>query len=692
MILKSLTLKNYRRFKNLKLDFTQNITAFIGKNGSGKTTIFEAILYALFGTQMVRTAKEDIKSDFAKLKQKCEVCLTFELEGKQYRIERTIKGKNSISSAFVFTPQKGNKPVAERESGVNQFIQKLLGMNAATFKISVFSAQKELDKFSSLKAEERKKEIRRLLNIDVIKNAITLLRRDIRENQIRATSLKSRQANTKEIKCRLAQLKNSIKKQKTKVKQIDKLYRHAKATLKKQKNKIKLLEKTSWENSRLDKQKGIISSQIKDLKQNLARTIKLITNLDKKEIELRALLPIKEQYQKAKLKSKDEKLTVKINKGQSALVKIEQEGRGLKNELGKIQQKLEKINKMGRSSPCPECTRPLDKHYDFLVDKFSREIKIIEEKISSKRGEYLKTKKGVELVEKQSLESNQRFEKRMAILENQYEKTIKLESQLKQLPQLKKQKKQLLKKRKLLTLQLGKIIKKLELLNFNQERFESKKESLDQLQEQYSKIGRQMERIKGDIKENKANLKNYQNELKEQKVLKKKIKNLDKQNRALLSMEPLLQEFGRELLARIRPVLEKETGDLLKVVTKGRYFNIELNDNYEIQLYDKGKKYKIKRFSGGEEDLINLCFRLAISRVIAQKSSGHKIDFLILDEIFASQDNERRQNILSALQELSTQFRQLFLITHIDDIKEQMPIVYSVFEVNHKQSRVELIN
>ena len=142
------------------------------------------------------------------------------------------------------------------------------------------------------------------------------------------------------------------------------------------------------------------------------------------------------------------------------------------------------------------------------------------------------------------------------------------------------------------------------------------------------------------------------------------------------------------MLIRIRPVLEKETGNLLKIITKGKYSDIELDENYELQLYDKGEKYKIKRFSGGEEDLISLCLRLAISRVIAEKSGGRKINFLILDEIFASQDEERQKNIIQALQGLATQFRQLFLITHVTSIKDKMPIVYEVLEVNKNESRI----
>ena len=56
-----------------------------------------------------------------------------------------------------------------------------------------------------------------------------------------------------------------------------------------------------------------------------------------------------------------------------------------------------------------------------------------------------------------------------------------------------------------------------------------------------------------------------------------------------------------------------------------------------LLVYDNGNAYGIERFSGGEEDLANLCLRLAISEVITERAGG-VFNFIILDEIFGSQD------------------------------------------------------
>jgi len=48
--------------------------------------------------------------------------------------------------------------------------------------------------------------------------------------------------------------------------------------------------------------------------------------------------------------------------------------------------------------------------------------------------------------------------------------------------------------------------------------------------------------------------------------------------------------------------------------------------------------------------------------------------------VFGSQDEERKNNILKALSELSKQFRQILIITHVEDVKETLPYVLTIKE------------
>ena len=118
---------------------------------------------------------------------------------------------------------------------------------------------------------------------------------------------------------------------------------------------------------------------------------------------------------------------------------------------------------------------------------------------------------------------------------------------------------------------------------------------------------------------------------------------------------------------------------------------MELDEDYNIFLYDQTAKFPMARFSGGEQDLANLCLRIAISQVVAERSGRSQINFIVLDEIFGSQDELRKEMILLALQQLSSQFRQIFIITHVEGIKDSLPVIVSVEEKSEMESRAVLM-
>jgi exonuclease SbcC len=139
----------------------------------------------------------------------------------------------------------------------------------------------------------------------------------------------------------------------------------------------------------------------------------------------------------------------------------------------------------------------------------------------------------------------------------------------------------------------------------------------------------------------------------------------------------LFGDFRVYLIGRIRPSLSKRTSQLFHEMTGGRYQEIELDEDYALRVYDRGESFPITRFSGGEIDLANLCFRLAISVEMAA-TAGIDQSFIILDEIFGSQDAERQRLIFEGLGRLKNRFRQIIIISHIDDVKEMAENIISV--------------
>jgi len=131
----------------------------------------------------------------------------------------------------------------------------------------------------------------------------------------------------------------------------------------------------------------------------------------------------------------------------------------------------------------------------------------------------------------------------------------------------------------------------------------------------------------------------------------------------------ILTDFRTAQNERAWPRLEEGAGALLSETTDGRYADVRLSADYKLVIVDRGEEHGLERYSGGEQDLANLCLRLAIADWVARER-GVEIGFVVLDEVFGSQDEERRRRLVDELRTLSNRFHQLLVITHVPDIAD----------------------
>ncbi len=129
----------------------------------------------------------------------------------------------------------------------------------------------------------------------------------------------------------------------------------------------------------------------------------------------------------------------------------------------------------------------------------------------------------------------------------------------------------------------------------------------------------------------------------------------------------LLKAYATDAQRRTFPALEKETAELLARLSSSKYGDVRLDDNADVLLLADGEHRPLKRFSGGEQDLTNVCLRLALSRTLARQR-GTDAGLVILDEVFGSQDLDHRKALLDQLRELERDFRQVFVVSHFDDV------------------------
>jgi len=163
--IKSLELKNFKRYEYAKLDFPSKGRFLIrGKNEAGKSSLFEAIVFALFG-KPVYLNQRSVKDLINFSATKASVILTLEIDETELRIERKIeRGKRDRHLCIVY---KDGKLINEKKiEDINKRIVKEIGLDYETLLNTCFVAQKKLSVLEGKGREDRKAIISSLFNLD----------------------------------------------------------------------------------------------------------------------------------------------------------------------------------------------------------------------------------------------------------------------------------------------------------------------------------------------------------------------------------------------------------------------------------------------------------------------------------------------------------------------------------------------
>jgi exonuclease SbcC len=803
----SLELTNYRKFKSAFIEFPEGVIGILGLNGVGKSTIIEAIAWALYGneTKIVRTKKEDLKRFGTAPNEECLVNLAFDLDGDTYLVSRKMAGKNYQTSANVTV---NNKPAATSTRSVTALMENRLGMDYQAFYTSVFAKQKELNAMSILDPSKRKKLILRMLNIDSIEKAIISVRTDKRDIDSRLSEVRSslyEEDGTPKTETASGQ----IKEHEMKVNKISEVIKQMEQQKGKMEKELKELEVARTSQRKLRDNFDLLNTKATEIKTGMESTTKQLVKI---ESELKELLSFEEELKKLepkikdwqKLKMRKEELDVlqdkfihaeglrkqlkmvqdqknnyeaklKVASGelkkldtiekdmtecQTGLEKIQNEldeykktisesmskKKQIESDIQKIEERLKDIRELGPDSACPTCERPLQEQFKFLEDKFSTELdelsldllkqtKSIEESSLSlddakkreealkKREKHLNTKrtevaglqetiKGSEKELLQNKTSEQgllaelekykgmkfdanehnQVKKKHKELEKVNEKFIKIQQQVSAKPKLEQELKNLKGSQQSLLTEQGKLTEELSDLGFD-------KTKLEELEGKFDERGNKLKAHLLSLKENEnelnlnkkdiAQLKQKIVELKEQED---KAEDYKEKLMYLTKVGSVLDKFKNYMIGRIAPTLTQFASEMFRELTDGRYNRLEVDNDYNVLIYDSGEAFALNRFSGGEEDLANLCLRLAISQIISIQSGTAGPNFVILDEIFGSQDLYRKRNLLQSLNNLTSKFRQIFLITHVEDVKDFIGFNIHVTESDDGSSAVKIFN
>jgi len=398
---------------------------------------------------------------------------------------------------------------------------------------------------------------------------------------------------------------------------------------------------------------------------------------------------------------------------------------GEQKQIDITNEKITKLRELGSDSACPTCTRPLLEEYDNVIhslvsvvnnahqkkiDEYKKQLQNVvtqkaafEAQMKPKEKEFLELTNTLKVIEsklgdlkiaqehfkqveqkglknKEELKALETFsydEKlhkeiitKFTLIEAQYKHVVSLETELKRAP--------------LVKAELTAIIKKIEELTVAEQAKEAEfnlviyedvkhKHTLEEHEATLKTIETKatiLNEIKVQIASIEGEIKTIQNALDNNETHKKKVQSKKDDLVDYEKIKTSLAEFKTKLNAKVAPRISAIASEMYAQITKGKYQHIEVSNDFDFFIYDEGKKYPIERYSGGEIDLANLVLRIAISKTLTELSGASSIGFLAFDEVFGSQDEARRMEILEAFHTIKEQYRQIFLISHEMEIKE----------------------
>lgn len=710
----------------------QGLFLVSGPTGSGKTTIFDGITFALYGevSGSIRE-KDSLRSDFADASTPTFVTLNFTHRGKQYRVTRNpkydrpkLKGEGMTTEPEGGELYEGETLLASGSSQVTERVTGLLGLDYRQFRQISMIAQGEFQQLLVSSSKERTQIFRDIFQTRIYDTMTALLSARVkalngridevkhRADEITGTfriengdweELKSKknrnyrkildfieqeddrlEIRERELASRLGELDRSYKEQ---VRAIEEL-RSGNQAVRKYENDRKTLEK-------LEEERDSLKEQKRELAKAYGRIPVRRERLEGKKSELRVL-----EEQKKGLASWQAACR-QLTERQETYLKLDGEAKE-KKRIYEYQDDCFKKAAAGiiardltEGIPCPVCgstvhpapasmegevpdekeIRRLKADYEAASEKASAAagaaaalvgaVKNMEENLGvmdlSDGGE----KALLEIGEKLKLleEETKQEEKEIRDCEKEYQDcSVKLEKQKAAYSQLKA------------SIRVPKPTELVDLSGFEA--------ALSECERDRKQTAKEKERTGAALALNRQSLSTLKGHLEVKEKLETEygvVRELERaaggyNGRNLVFEQYVLSVYFEDILRAANRRLLKMSGERYELHRLERARDRRSRESMEMEVLDQytGKRRSVKSLSGGEAFNAALALALGTSDVIQSYAGGIQVEALFVDEGFGSLDAEALEQAVAILTSLSGGSSMVGIISHVEELKEQI--------------------
>lgn len=797
---------NFRRIEEADIELRDGLTCLTGQNGTGKSSIIEAMEFCLYGRTKSGTTKETIRRHGAVDREVVYVAVDFSMGDLHYRCSRYLtRALSPRATLYAYTageygrlreldedPKRDRRtldkslgtPVATGAKGVTETISEMFGIDYDGFKASFVARQKELDSLAaSLTPEARKKFFNTLLGHERLDEIRPEINRELRATKATIDALErqgvSIKETEKEIRAERKALSDVERRVSKGIRTVDRQERVC-AELASQCNELSGLSREvsmarqSLERDEADLQNHLQKkeelshllvehekkargydpdSQIATVLAAAEQELRLASEYDQKKAtradtevmlevaveNLHRLTQQKEELEKV-LRAQPDGIAAeeRYSKAEANLHAAEATLRGIEEQGHSVKELLDQVE-MGETVKCPTCGTDiasesgrshLSSEYQGLRKRFraardkvsdlrnqkeaaetarnatrslvrtyaakSSNLNDITREHASQEASVKRQQQDLTAIDKYLSEhaSDQRTGVARSRLEERVEE---LKGQLQHEGEMRaafmaksKTAAEIDREQGLIArLQEG-IGRNRDIVNRNpnvDRRFQELQEQRGLAEEKAREYRSLLESLRREQGSREASIKALEQKLETAKEQERSLADLRVRQETYTGVRAVVESLRETLPAKIAPALSARASKLLEVATNGMYRMIEIDDSYEVSVYTDDAVQGIAMMSGGEQDIISLCIRIAISEMIlSTRALGQQT--LVLDEIFGALDDERRSSACSALQNLGTLLPRILCITHIDDIKDMADYTYVVERDEHGVSHV----
>ena len=764
MKLHRLELVNYRRHRRSAIEFPDGVTALLGRNGSGKTTVLEALGFALFGPQATRTSKDLLRHDGAPDGDPVRVTAELELGGQAVRVVRELRGRALTPTASLEVDGIVLvAPTAGSADAVTAQVERRLGMRRDGFFTTVVARQKELGLLADQAPRDRKRLILEMLGVDQVDRAIQRARDRRREAEGRVEALREFLGDPEALASAVRTAEAEVAAASRTEADAQERWREAREALAARDEALATARRAHEARRETERRADAADAALRAARE---RATSAVARLEAAESarrraeamqEAAARLPDAERTLRearehaAAAARRAEALRVVAAEGDEVLrieralaalpatvepdpetAKRLEEARGAAADaqrrvdlLGARQQELRarrrRLASLGEEAPCPTCERPLSDHLPRIRaetekahDRLQGETAAAKETLEQAAAVLAQAKRDAEAAgqaardharvaaERRSMEEALAVARRrrreaeakvpddpgpapeLAPLETEvaearraHDERVRAEALGEGLPGAREEADAAALAVQAAEAALAEAREALAALPDTtralKEAEEARRASALAEREAERSVHAAHLRASSACRGREEAVRRRG----EDRDRRRRLKTLEEDARYWAALAGprgggLLDGFKDHLIHRVGPAIAHEASRLLDRFTGGRYTELVLDDGYEVYVTDGGRRYAIDRFSGGEADLVHLALRLAVSRLLAERSGGAEVRFLALDEVFGSLDAERQDLVVAALQELGSLYSQVLLVTHLDSLQEAL--------------------